>query len=146
CRTANIVLAIGGLNGFVSTEVQNSTFVLRLNVSAKNPAHRQYAARYIELCKLLRYPKGFSASKGIVDIFGGASRPSSLGGETVQVRSIPLVDVSETSQRLDEVSRYQPQNQALTDKKIKILQSGTGFPCWLSSHSFYPGIKSHGWN
>jgi len=44
-RTANIVLAIGGLNGFVSTEVQNSTFVLRLKFSAKNPAHRQYAAR-----------------------------------------------------------------------------------------------------
>jgi len=42
----NIVLAIGGLNGFVSTEVQNSTFVLRISVSAKNPAHRQYAARY----------------------------------------------------------------------------------------------------
>ncbi len=41
----NIVLAIGGLNGFVSTEVQNSTFVLRISVSAKNPAHRQYAAR-----------------------------------------------------------------------------------------------------
>ncbi len=45
-RTANIVLAIGGLNGFVSTEVQNSTFVLRLKFSAKSPAHRQYAARY----------------------------------------------------------------------------------------------------
>jgi hypothetical protein len=44
-RTANIVLAIGGLNGFVSTEVQNSTYVLRLKFSAKNPAHRQYAAR-----------------------------------------------------------------------------------------------------
>ena len=42
----NIVLAIGGLNSFVSTEVQNSTFVLRLKFSAKNPAHRQYAARY----------------------------------------------------------------------------------------------------
>ena len=42
---ANIVLAIGGLNGFVSTEVLNSTFVLRINRSAKNPAHRQYAAR-----------------------------------------------------------------------------------------------------
>ena len=42
----NIVLAIGGLNGFVSTEVQNSTFDLRLKFSAKNPAHRQYAARY----------------------------------------------------------------------------------------------------
>jgi len=41
----NIVLAIGGANGFVSTEVQNSTFVLRINSSAKNPAHRQYAAR-----------------------------------------------------------------------------------------------------
>ncbi len=41
----NIVLAIGGLNGFVSTEVQNSTSVLRLKFSAKNPAHRQYAAR-----------------------------------------------------------------------------------------------------
>jgi len=38
--TANIVLAIGGLNGFVSTEAQNSTFVLCISVSAKNPAHR----------------------------------------------------------------------------------------------------------
>lgn len=43
---ANIVLAIGGLNGFVSTEVQSSASVLRLNDSAKTPAHRQYAARY----------------------------------------------------------------------------------------------------
>ena len=34
-------MAIGGLNGFVSTEVLNSTFVLRINSSAKNPAHRQ---------------------------------------------------------------------------------------------------------
>jgi hypothetical protein len=42
---ANIVLAIGGLNGFVSTEVQNSTSVLRIKFSAKNPAHRQYADR-----------------------------------------------------------------------------------------------------
>jgi pimeloyl-ACP methyl ester carboxylesterase len=40
------VLAIGGLNGFVSTEVQNSTSVLRLNFSAKIPAHRQYAVRW----------------------------------------------------------------------------------------------------
>src|SRR5690606_5224544 len=83
--------------------------------------HKPYANRYIELCKLLRYPTGFSASMGIVMISGGASRLSSLGGETVQVRSIPLVDVSETSQRLDEVSRYQPQNQVLTDKKQKII-------------------------
>ena len=41
----NIVLAIGGLNGFVSTQVLCSTFVLRLNFSAKNPAHRQYVNR-----------------------------------------------------------------------------------------------------
>jgi len=40
----NIVLSIGGANGFVSTEVQNSTFVLRISVSANLP-HRQYAAR-----------------------------------------------------------------------------------------------------
>lgn len=45
-RTAKIVLAISRLNGFVSTEVLNSTFVLRLKFSAKNPANRQYAARY----------------------------------------------------------------------------------------------------
>ncbi len=45
----NIVLAIGGLNGFVSTEVQGSAFVLRLSDSAKTPAHRQYAARYAQL-------------------------------------------------------------------------------------------------
>ncbi len=44
--TANIVLAIGGLSGFVLAEVQNSTFVLQLSVSAKIPAHRQYANRY----------------------------------------------------------------------------------------------------
>lgn len=50
-RTDNIVLAIGGLNGFVSTEVQNSTFVLRLKFSTKNPAHRQYAARCVQARK-----------------------------------------------------------------------------------------------
>ncbi|MBN9294617.1 MAG: hypothetical protein J0G96_11625 [Flavobacteriia bacterium] len=35
--TDNIVLEIGGLNSFVSIEVQNSTSVLRLNFSAKIP-------------------------------------------------------------------------------------------------------------
>mgnify|MGYP006983099698 CR=1 FL=1 len=45
---ANIVLAIGGLNGFVSTEVQNSTPVLRIKFSAKNPAHRQYVNRWLQ--------------------------------------------------------------------------------------------------
>ncbi len=40
-------LAIGGLNGFVSTEVQNLTFVLRISFSAKNPAHRQFSKRYV---------------------------------------------------------------------------------------------------
>ena len=61
-RTANIVLAIGGLNGFVSTEVQNSTYVLRLKFSAKNPAHRQYAARSVfrVLCFVFRVPCSFA--------------------------------------------------------------------------------------
>lgn len=36
--TANIVLAIGGANSFVSMEVQNSTFVPRINIGAKDPA------------------------------------------------------------------------------------------------------------
>ncbi len=48
-QTHNKVLPKAGLNGFVSTEVQSSTFVLRISVSAKNPAHRQYAARYASL-------------------------------------------------------------------------------------------------
>ena len=39
-------LAIDGLNGFVSTEVQNSTSVLHISFSAKNPAHRQFSTRY----------------------------------------------------------------------------------------------------
>jgi len=42
---ANIVFAIGELDSFIFTEVQNSTSVLRLSASAKNPAHRQYADR-----------------------------------------------------------------------------------------------------
>jgi hypothetical protein len=69
------------------------------------------------LDKLLQYSTDFPASIGIVIFFGGESRLSSLSGETVQVRSIPLVDVSRTSQRLDEVIRFLPQNQVLTDKK-----------------------------
>jgi len=38
-----------GLNASESTEVENSTFVLRISISTKNPAHRQYAARYAAL-------------------------------------------------------------------------------------------------
>lgn len=42
----NIRLAIWRANGFVETFVVNRTFVLRMNVSAKNPPHRQPAGRY----------------------------------------------------------------------------------------------------
>ena len=49
----NLVLAMAGLNVFVSTEVQNSTFVLRNNSSTKNPAHRQYAARDLPSLSLI---------------------------------------------------------------------------------------------
>ena len=43
--TANSGLAKGGVSCFVETFVQGSTFVLRLNFSAKNPALRQAAKR-----------------------------------------------------------------------------------------------------
>jgi len=46
-RTANKVLPKAGLNGFDWTFVQGSTFVLRLNFSAKNPRLRQYPKRYV---------------------------------------------------------------------------------------------------
>lgn len=42
----NSGLAKGGLTCFVETFVQGSTFVLRMNFSAKNPALRQAANRY----------------------------------------------------------------------------------------------------
>ena len=42
---ANKVLPKAGLNGFDWTFVQGSTFVLRLNFSAKTPRLRQYPKR-----------------------------------------------------------------------------------------------------
>ena len=45
-RRHNVILAIGGLNGFVSTEVQNSTPMLRLKLGIKIPCLRQYSNRY----------------------------------------------------------------------------------------------------
>jgi len=47
CQPPTKKLAIGGLNSFVSAEVQNSTFVLRLKFSAKNPTHRQFSKRCV---------------------------------------------------------------------------------------------------
>ncbi len=47
-RTPNKVLPKAGLNGFDWTFVQGSTFVLRLNFSAKNPRLRQYPKRYLQ--------------------------------------------------------------------------------------------------
>ena len=44
-RTANKVLPKAGLNGFDWTFVQGSTFVLRLNFSAKNSRLRKAAKR-----------------------------------------------------------------------------------------------------
>lgn len=44
-RTANSGLAKGALTCFVETFVQGSTFVLRMNFSANNPALRQAANR-----------------------------------------------------------------------------------------------------
>lgn len=44
-RTYSIELAIDGLRSFLSTEVNGSAFVLRLNFCAKNTDHRQYVNR-----------------------------------------------------------------------------------------------------
>lgn len=46
--TANSGLAKGGVSCFVETLVQGSTFVLRMNFSAKNPALRQAPERYLQ--------------------------------------------------------------------------------------------------
>ena len=46
---ANRGLAKGGLTCFVETFVQGSTFVLRMNFSAKNPALRQAPNRYTQM-------------------------------------------------------------------------------------------------
>jgi hypothetical protein len=47
----NNSLAIGGMKGFLPTEVQNSTFILWLNFWAKNPAHRKVLKRYVHNAK-----------------------------------------------------------------------------------------------
>ena len=44
-HTANSGLAIGGLTCFAETFMLEQTFVLRMNFSAENPAHRQAANR-----------------------------------------------------------------------------------------------------
>jgi hypothetical protein len=45
--TANSGLAKGGVSCFVETFVQGSTFVLRMNFCAKNPALRQARKRWV---------------------------------------------------------------------------------------------------
>ena len=47
-RTANIVLTIGGVSFSADSLVVAESFVLRIKFSAKNPAHRQYAARCVQ--------------------------------------------------------------------------------------------------
>jgi hypothetical protein len=54
CQPITKKLAIGGLNGFVSTEVQNLTSVLRIGFSAKNPAHRQFSNRWVQFFVLTK--------------------------------------------------------------------------------------------
>ena len=49
--TANSGLAKGGVSCFVETFLQGSTFVLRMNICAKNPALRQAANRYMPILK-----------------------------------------------------------------------------------------------
>ena len=51
----NKVLPKAGLNGFDWAFVQSSTFVLRLNVCAKNPRLRQYPKRWLSLHQTLKF-------------------------------------------------------------------------------------------
>ena len=48
-RPANIGLAIWRLKCFYETFVQDSTAVILLNISVKNPPHRQAENRYASL-------------------------------------------------------------------------------------------------
>lgn len=46
--TANSGFALWGLTCFVETFVVNQTFVLRMNIGAKNPPQRKAANRYLQ--------------------------------------------------------------------------------------------------
>ena len=46
-RTHNSGFELWGLTYFYDTFVQGSTFVLRMNISAKNPPQRKAAKRYV---------------------------------------------------------------------------------------------------
>lgn len=60
-RTANTVLPRAGLNGFVWTFVQDSTFVLRLNFCTLKPALLQAANPFTHPTKkpMKKFPTGF---------------------------------------------------------------------------------------
>ena len=55
-RTANSTFAIGGVSCSADSLVVAESFVLRINISGKNPAHRKSAKRYLpfSLTKLLK--------------------------------------------------------------------------------------------
>ena len=70
----NIGLAKGGLTYFVETFVLNQTFVLRMNISAKNPALRQAAERCDEI------PSGFRhIARGLCDVRSPTGLRTSAG-------------------------------------------------------------------
>jgi hypothetical protein len=46
-RTHNSTFAIGGVSCFADSLVVAESFVLRINISGKNPAHRKSANRYV---------------------------------------------------------------------------------------------------
>ena len=50
-RTANSTFAIGGVSFSADSFVVAESFVLRINICGKNPAHRKSAKRYLPLSK-----------------------------------------------------------------------------------------------
>ena len=51
--TANSTFAIGGVSCSADSLVAAESFVLRINISSKNPAHRKSANRYAALLEIL---------------------------------------------------------------------------------------------
>ena len=47
--TANSTFAIGGISSFADSLVVAESFVLRINISGKKPAHRKSANRWASL-------------------------------------------------------------------------------------------------
>ncbi len=56
-RTANSTFAIGGVSCSADSFVAAESFVLRINISGKNPAHRKSSKRYMKIGLIIKNAK-----------------------------------------------------------------------------------------